>query len=1503
MAAKIDEWFDELSEDWVSQPRGSSPRSSAHGNSSRLSRKGSHSRIPIPKSPSSNSPSSLHRPGLAKSRSTGNTSTTLPLKDSTSKLNVSRNRPFPTDPRNRLRRTSTESALSAQYGTVQYNQRQISASMDENYKGTPEWKRRVLHGELKPGERKDLFSPIGLENVFQAPSTRNSPLRRPVKNSNHLALPSMPLSPPLPGATRNQSQKRQKFRSNSENSANEESELSLFNGKARHSVEDDGAPENSVSLPSMIPDRSQSSEQQDTNEPSEIVMQPLHAVVDAIGPSTDLSEPKCRVFSNKSELRNEGISIVSLPALRFRTGTRTPGNTPERSLLSSHQPTSEPPHNRHSLLAYGRGKSISYDQDPFPAPPFADLTSQSLPDDLSMGTQEFNARGGFVNLRRGGNSVENSFLKKTLNPSILQANDPSASNSSSPPVICHRATQSEPSTQIGQEICCKGSGSLQSSPPKTPPRNLQQQAFSSPERPRSSGSPLKLFDKYDTFTNDRLIRRLSKFEESFDDGSNGNDEQSHTKTPQRQERSNLEPLPESPHVEPQDPVHQSNNFGDGDLNQFEFSHQGSDDANWPAPNDQAGCDEDTEKRPKLRRVSSSSTGVRRPSLIGTRVRSHEANPDIDDCNSSKNWFGLAKQQEIRKVNVEWKEGKRLPNSPRKSSQAKRRRISYVEEDDAVNAKHKSRPSLTNSTHSTMSVIGKRKDARYDSNSQFADEQVLASRRILRPRAPTPGQMKYGSHQKRDERSPSPPERSSLAKDLVERVKGLSLQHPPTSPTEALAADLATFALDVAHDITSGARKASLTTGDFFVQAKAIMEHIRSKNRSPSALEEDTTLKKQTLDHIEERSYEDSTVDRFSRPPSREGLSLRRLRGPPEVDPRIASHLRKFEDHDGVVDGLQLPNEDTPTKKVEQTQEMSVVSDPPNIRIFSHAERNLPESSHKERNEDVSSSMGSKSSQTLPDSRDSANSANQSSSASGTRSKEFIAPEKVAHFLPKEVAGMTYDQSRKAWVKKRSSEPRLSGSDRSGDITENDPFEDIPDLSTDELEEQARLKRIAAMALQERNSSKQRQSLETGLPPPSSPPYQAAAAEQLEMESSAMSHRSTVETGAARTETRATSLDQEDADTKRHQDREVEQQLTPEKEVIEIEHEISILESRASETPIRPMQYQQPRVFTVSFSSPIADSREPSYHDLDRYDGYEVDSDLDLASSPEKPTSSKPRPSLLARRGRHRKGRRQPLVQASYSTRQISRIDEQEEMSFHENLHLDHEVSFSVVLHTPRQPDPPREGAKSIVKLPSSSAMQLDASFQLTPLPDFTFNQSDELQPHNASRPSKNKGLLCARDVKNRFSFAIKDLVQKITDIEPFEPYWDYLRRLDLGNRNLESLHMLDEFCGRIEELDVSNNALTQVHGVPQSLRVLSAQGNALSNLTAWGHLQNLQYLDISGNSVSSLANLQGLYHLRELRANDNAIESITCLAGLNGLLRLRLRRNAIEAVDLRDLHL
>jgi len=118
-----------------------------------------------------------------------------------------------------------------------------------------------------------------------------------------------------------------------------------------------------------------------------------------------------------------------------------------------------------------------------------------------------------------------------------------------------------------------------------------------------------------------------------------------------------------------------------------------------------------------------------------------------------------------------------------------------------------------------------------------------------------------------------------------------------------------------------------------------------------------------------------------------------------------------------------------------------------------------------------------------------------------------------------------------------------------------------------------------------------------------------------------------------------------------------------------------------------------------------------------------------------------------------------------------------------------------------------------------------------------------------------------------------------------------------------TLHMLSDFCARLEELDVSNNQLGELNGAPSSIRYLNVRRNCLSSLTAWGHLYNLQYLDVSENQLTSLRGFQSLMHLRELKADDNQIENLEGVFALDGLINLSLKRNRIGWVDFEEANL
>ncbi|KAF7845798.1 hypothetical protein BT93_L0628 [Corymbia citriodora subsp. variegata] len=206
----------------------------------------------------------------------------------------------------------------------------------------------------------------------------------------------------------------------------------------------------------------------------------------------------------------------------------------------------------------------------------------------------------------------------------------------------------------------------------------------------------------------------------------------------------------------------------------------------------------------------------------------------------------------------------------------------------------------------------------------------------------------------------------------------------------------------------------------------------------------------------------------------------------------------------------------------------------------------------------------------------------------------------------------------------------------------------------------------------------------------------------------------------------------------------------------------------------------------------------------------------------------------------------------------------------------------------------RSMSKQNLAIPTSPAARVDATFLLSDLPEFTVHDVDGERPSEKALAQR----VSDHIANDRYGLAIQSLVKTLTDVEPDEPYWEDIKHLNLGERDLCSVHNLEDFCAGLEELDISNNNIAHLEGAPLTLRRLNVNSNALSSLTAWSHLMNLQYLDISHNSVESLDGLSVLYHLRELRADDNRVSSLDGITGLDGLLKLSVKNNNLKALDL-----
>ena len=208
---------------------------------------------------------------------------------------------------------------------------------------------------------------------------------------------------------------------------------------------------------------------------------------------------------------------------------------------------------------------------------------------------------------------------------------------------------------------------------------------------------------------------------------------------------------------------------------------------------------------------------------------------------------------------------------------------------------------------------------------------------------------------------------------------------------------------------------------------------------------------------------------------------------------------------------------------------------------------------------------------------------------------------------------------------------------------------------------------------------------------------------------------------------------------------------------------------------------------------------------------------------------------------------------------------------------------------------PAEVARLQVATTNPNA-NINNTFLLSDLPDFTVHEEDHERPSERALATR-LASYAAVEANDPYTVATTELVKAITDVQRREIYWSDLTTLSLHDKSLKSLHNLGEHCARIEKLDVSSNALTQLDGVPMFVRELNARSNQLVSLTSWTHLMHLQYLDVSSNGLESLDGLGHLIHLRELRVDNNRIRRLDGIADLDGLITLSARNNAIREVD------
>ncbi|KAI5456544.1 hypothetical protein BGZ63DRAFT_395729 [Mariannaea sp. PMI_226] len=1594
-------WLDSLSEDWISQP-GSSPSAQLPPLN--------QGDAPKPKETPSRIPRRTfgHR---SQSSNKHDNSVNILNERSTNDVNISRHRLSLrlSQPKQTTRggaavgSGASRSVSASTTGSVVHNTTQYKSSPARGKGDTPEWKRRLIYGEVQYGEQRDLFSSAanGLQDMFKPPSASEPPSASfgpgaDADGEQHEHETTMPSSPPYP----------QRIAS-----------IDLSSADLDELEDDEPIYPNEVT-PSPSPRRSRKemTYKLNTDESSQLSDPTPSRQPDIYRDESCLSVPdkvnlarKPSAQSGQSVLLNEDFSPILIGRQSGQNGKLGfgPVELPVDQLKSKLESVRISQHLSPPEVDDDEEEDDADDDDTAARGNNSNNTTTNkskFNNSSNLNSSErFQQAGGYINTRRGGRSADAALQYRPISPGFgVDTSEmlPEESLQASTP-------KQFPSVRaLGANLDDRFSfsPSMPRAPfPSPDKRQIAQRALS------GGGSPLKLFGPYDTFTNQTLLRRISQFEEGMSDTTSRqsaassvihHDQSSATppdtrsmpalSSPAKLERTSSVSLD----------MRSVSQFGAGDLEGYEFSGDvsgsledlsASDKENTPPrpplashpgsplfqlPAREPSPDEDSElvvRRRRNKSLSSSATRHGRTFSSSSQVwrQQHHHHHHHHHLSPAKGGPVLAPAP-LR----DGSEGKRPRTSPSKDPTPKRRRTLHRSD---IAFGREDRLAAVDSAHREMqSVMGKkRKDAR-PGTFQLATANVLAMRSILHPLSPSLSRASSRNHSRNSSLDPEMLMGQFTKRSPIRIHQDDSIV--PSSPvTEAAVAAAAAAAAD--H------RKPSIRTQDYLDQAAQIMAMIRNQVESGlTSVEEseaehggtgggiptpeDDDENNDDNDNDDASSYQESSQEPLSRPPSREGRPMPRLPVRQE-DPELIKRLRKYQELSDMGDVIsssmrsvslakdairaaqeverQIEEQARRNRDVDipYTTDDEVISDPPNIRLSTNPARDLPGSPTRDFNSHSSSGT---------------NGSYPTGSSRGSDSRKVIMPESVSHLIPDRVGSMYLDKQNNIWIKKKGTPPQRRSTNifLPSEDSEDDPFASIPDLSVDLTREMQNLlltakklspagaERQTPISPQPRSASSSSKGYLTLSPNGQLSPEVASLArgefeklEKLDARAMEEEEEEAAEAAAAAAAAASAAAEVMDGDDDDGQGGEQERPNRPNAD--------GLLDDSIQDES-HPSSVKK-RNLTITFSSPVASIiQDVVAEDLDS-----LEDDPVLEHVTQQPTSSKPghhqpqhplaatksalklgqgsfRSRIASRQsGNKHNGSNSTSTSSSsnggsnsnsnniknhhgpaFIPRPVSRIDEQDEESTIEIPPEDQrQVSIigetSVVSHHHKTPDGRRGSLSFIVgqtprtylSVPDESQIigQNVGKLSLSPLSEFTLNNSDQSFGFEVSYVMGRHHLATGEGTKKVMSMTIRDLVDRLSEVEPFEPYWEDIAELDLHEKRLGSLHMLDEFCGKLITLDVSKNVLSHLDGVPSTVRQLKASHNMLTELTSWNHLLNLQYIDISGNEVKSLSALKGLVHLRSIKADNNQLTSLDGLDGHDGLLSLRARDNCIQDVD------
>jgi Leucine-rich repeat (LRR) protein len=735
------------------------------------------------------------------------------------------------------------------------------------------------------------------------------------------------------------------------------------------------------------------------------------------------------------------------------------------------------------------------------------------------------------------------------------------------------------------------------------------------------------------------------------------------------------------------------------------------------------------------------------------------------------------------------------------------------------------------------------------------------------------------------------EQFSVLQSRIEEAE-VSAEVDDPGTVKALATGLARFQLKSIANLKDSARKPSVSTQDYLNEAMKIMDIIRTARPAPHS----------ELTGLEEEDFipsDDSQVhstlapQQVSRPPSRVGTaSVWRTRNDNELDPRVVSRLEKYaengDDSHMMSSLMKSMRTSHPEKQpAEHDNDIQTVeTDLPNIRISGPRAsgggyRVTSSGAH-------SAGQGHSRPQSLDDSEQSTSKTVTTDTSGRAKSVPTISPGKVSHLISsiEDAAGMRYDRERQAWIKDKAARRRAKSGEPSSSTGTEDPFEQISDLSTHTIDDSRGATSDVTGQDSRTGSANTVQSLsQFPLPGQRGTPQPETQA----------SREPTVEVHPERR--RVPPLSNLDVlyEESVLSDDNLHLAEGEENEMDELDYSTQVenlppTPDRFAKVPDGTIRSKRRDVSVMFSSPPVSRQWDPAAYER-ASSGTQVDDDEPTETSASTHVRAQQPPSAPSNDLRRQALRNMSTAQANRMM-SLAKRDDLREISFVEQRPDGRTLSMTLSVATPRQLQ--RQAVSAALSAQNKDSSELMQT--LSPLSDYTIHRDNtrHLEKRNLV-PGTNA--MQPVHQKTGAAVVVTKLVEKLTDIEPEEPYWDEMQNLDLSNKSLSDLHMLDHFCPEIERLDVSNNQLQQLGGIPQYVRQLSVRSNSLTNLTTWVQLQHLQYLDISGNGLDSLDGLCDLLHLRELRVDNNKLASLDGVFDLDSLLSLSAKNNKLAMVD------